>query len=167
MEETIKNLLRMLPGYRGYEAQESRREADQALRIHLTQQYRHEQQALTRLSQRMIVAARLKDAEQIAHINQVLDRFVARLETAPYGYAGWFEHGTIDEHELDQLYLFDAKLADSVPLLREQVTYVESQINVGGEFEEALASLRRFADDLHAYLDARQALLASGKQPTQ
>lgn len=167
MQETIQTLLRKLPGYQGYEAQEFRREADRALRMHLAQQYRSEQQALIQLAQRMVAAGRLDLAEPLTRINQVLERFVARLETAPYGYAGWFDSITIDDTDLDQIYWFDAKLADSIPLLRERITYVETQLNAGEGVAEALASLRSFADDLHRQFDARQEFVAAGKRPAQ
>lgn len=169
LEQTIQNLLQRIPGYTGYAALEQRRDADKTLRMYLAQQYRAERQSLTRLGQQAVAAGRLDVVEQLQRIGQLLDLFIGRLETAPRGYAGWFSEVSIDEADLDRIYQFDAKLADSVPLLRERIGYVAAQVTAGegaGEgVAEALSALRDFVDGLNRQFDAREELLVSGKRP--
>jgi hypothetical protein len=123
------------------------------------------QQALTRLGERVVDAGRLDLAEQIGTVSQALDRFIARLETAPHGYTGWFEQVTIDEAALDQIYEFDATLADQVPLLHEKISHAAAQTPDDQGIGQALEELRDLVDALNIRFDTRKQLLAAGKQP--
>lgn len=167
IQQTIQNLLHNIPGYTGYSASERRREADKVLRSHLADQYRGERQELIRLTQDVVAAGRLAKAEPLDQIIQALDLFIARLETAPRGYAGWFAEVTIDETDLEQIYQFDARLASSVPLLHEQIVYSRSRFTTDEGFDEALDVLREFVDGLNRQFDARQEFLVAGKRPEQ
>ncbi|NJN66231.1 MAG: hypothetical protein HC884_05730 [Chloroflexaceae bacterium] len=169
MRETIKNLLHIIPGYQGYAAREQRRDADQALRDYLAQHYGAERQALMALTRNAVEAGAFGTLEQLEGITQTLDRFIARLESAPRGYTSWFSEARIDESDLDRLYAFDAAMADHLPLLHEQIAAVGQQIAAsepGHEraIDEALTNLRALVDGLHTQFDARQELLAAGKQ---
>ncbi len=165
MRETIKDLLRAIPGYSGYESKENRRDADKVLRTNLAMQYQSEVQALTRLAEKALENGKLGQVERIEGVTQDLNRFIARLESAPRGYAGWFSEVSIDEADLDQIYEFDARLADNVPLLREQIAFTHRQISGSeADFAEALEGLRAFVDGLHGQFDERQEFLARGKQ---
>lgn len=166
MRDTIQNILRAIPGYEGYEAKEKRRDADKVLRTNLAQQYRNEQAALTRLAQKAVDKGRLEYLDRMEEINQSFGHFIARLESAPRGYASWFSDARIEEADLDQIYEFDAKLVDSIPLLQEQITYVQTAYTSGENLEEALDELERFLDGLHTQFNARQEFVAIGKRPS-
>jgi hypothetical protein len=115
--------------------------------------------------QESTASARLMHVERLGKVSQALLLFIARLETAPRGYAGWFGRVQIDQADLDQLYTFDAKLAESLPLLREKLGFVQSQASEGTDLHEALASLHQFVGNLNQQFDARQAFLLQGKRP--
>lgn len=165
LQATIDRLLQRIPGYGGYAAKEQRRDADKALRMHLARQFRAEHEALTRLMQAFTASARLAVVERLGQVSQALLLFIARLETAPRGYASWFERVQIEQADLEQLYSFDAKLADSLPLLREQLGYVQSRADSGSDLPEALAALQQFVGNLNQQFDARQAFLLRGQRP--
>jgi len=167
MRDIIKGLLRVLPGYKGYEEKEKRRESDKILRTHLAQQFSTERDTITRLIQRAVDSGNLEYIARLEENIQILNRFIARLESAPRGYASWFSEAQINESDLDQLYEFDARLADSIPLLREQITHVEKQLQAGEEVDEAVNTLRDFMDGLNRQLDARQEFVALGKRPSE
>lgn len=160
----LQRLLHMIPGYTGYQAMEQRRDADKALRTYLAQQFAGERQSLERLAQQVASRGQIEYSERIEQINQALTLFIARLESAPRGYTGWFDAAPITTTDLDQIYEFDAKLADSVPLLREQLAYAVTTFESGGDFDEALHSLRHFVDNLNIQFDARQSFLARGRR---
>jgi hypothetical protein len=164
-QATIDRLLQRLPGYTGYAAKEQRRNADKALRMHLARQFRAEHQALTRLMQDFTASARLAVVERLGKVSQALLLFIAQLETAPRGYASWFDRVQLDEADLEQHYTLDAKLAESLPLLREQLAFVQSQGSEGTDLQEALASLHQFVDNLNQQFVARQAFLQRGTRP--
>jgi hypothetical protein len=166
MRDTIKDILRIIPGYEGYEAKENRRDADHTLRTTLARKFTEEQQTITQLTKKAVDHARFEYLDRIEEINQALGHFIARLETAPRGYAGWFSEAKIEEADLDQIYEFDAKLADSLPLLREHVGYVEKEFRDGIEIDEALNELEAFVNGLHDQFNAREEFVARGKRPS-
>lgn len=162
-QQRLEDLMQLVPGYAGYRAKEQRRDADKRLRTHLAQQFKGEQQALLRLAQQVAARGRLEYSDDIEAINQTLGYFIARLETAPRGYSGWFDDVHITETDLDQLYEFDAQLADSLPLLREQIGFVATTLDADEGIAEALATLHTFVDDLNRQFDTRQAFVNLGK----
>lgn len=165
MQETLQKLFRLLPGYKGYEAMEHRRDADKILRTQLAGQFREQQETLTRLSQRLVTGGGLRYMDRVDRVSKGLDRFIIKLETAPRGYAGWFEAMKIDVNDLDQLYQFDLHLAERVPLLEEQLTHLETQIAEQGDVDEAITALHGFVDDLNKQLNAREQYTSEGKRP--
>lgn len=165
MRNTIKDILRMLPGYEGYENRENRRDADKTLRMNLARLYKGERETLTRVAQKAVDRGQFDHLDRLEELGQALDQFIARLESVPRGYASWFDQVTIDETDLDQIYEFDARLADSVPLLREQLEYVEKAFNTSDQVDDSLDSLRTFVSGLNRQLDERQEFVALGKRP--
>lgn len=163
MEETLRNLMRMIPGYKGYESREDRREADRVLRTNLAQQFRSEQQTITQLSKKALDRGGLQHMNALEEVNRGLYRYISRLESAPLGYTGLMSKTKIDEAELNQIYEFDAKLADSVPLLREQIAYAEKQLGTDS-FGEAVAALQTFVESLNVQFDERLQFVAAGKE---
>jgi hypothetical protein len=164
MREAIKRILEIVPGYEGYEAKEKRRDADKTLRTTLARQFTSEQQAITRLTQKAVDSGQFACLDRIEDISQQLGFFIARLESAPRGYSGWFDEAQIDEADLDQIYEFDARLADSIPLLREHIEYVEKEFRSGEQFDEALDELSSFINGLNSQFDARQEFVTLGKR---
>jgi septation ring formation regulator EzrA len=165
MRDTIKDILLALPGYKGYEELEHRRESDKVLRMHLAQQYSRERDALTRLTQKAVNMGKIGHLDRIEEIIQMLNRFIGRLESAPRGYASWFSATQITPADLDRIYEFDTQMADNIPLLQEQIGHAEEQLKSGEAFDNALDELKSFVDGLNTQYDARQELLAPGNQP--
>ncbi len=165
MEQWIHNLQRMLPGYKGYEAHETRRDADKMLRVQVAKQFRDQQSDLNRLIQEMTRGGGLRYLDNLDRVSTGIDRFVVKLETAPRGYAGWFEVITINETDLDLLYQFDLQLANNVGLLAERINFVRNQMQEQGDVAAAIAELQSFVDTMNRQLDARTAFTAEGKRP--
>ncbi len=166
LRDRLQALAYQIPGYAGYRAKEQRRDTDKLLRTHLAQQYTGVRQALTRLAQRVASSGRIAYSARIEQIDQALGLFITRLQTAPRGYAGWFSTVKIDEYDLDQIYAFDAGLANGLSPLRERVTFAESAFATekGEGFDNALTELQNFVDGLNAQFDARQAFVTLGKR---
>jgi hypothetical protein len=156
MEQWIRNLQRMLPGYKGYEARETRRDADKMLRVQVAKQFRDQQGDLNRLIQDMTKGGGLRYLDDLDRISTGIDRFVVKLETAPRGYAGWFEVITIDETDLDLLYQFDLRLANSAGLLAERISVVQRQFNEAGDVGAAIAELQSFVAVSYTHLRAHE-----------
>lgn len=163
LQETLKDLMEKIPGYTGYREMEDRRDADYKLRTHLAGEYKAERRKLVQLSQKVVDAKRFDVITKVDEVLQQLDRFISRLETAPRGYSPWFSAQKIDPATLDQLYDFDAKLAEGLAGLRERLGFALTELNPEGKFAEALDALLDFVQELQSQFDARQNFLAMGK----
>ena len=163
---TLQDIARIIPGYAGYIDREKRRDTDKLLREQLASQFGAEQDGLTRLAQQVAADGKIEYSGKIETIQQGLNRFIARLQTAPRGYTGWWEVTQIKKEDLDQLYQYDMNLANGVQQLRDAVGKASAALGSDG-FDAALRSLRDFADNLNRQLDARTSLTGQGKQPTE
>lgn len=158
LQQTIQRLLRRIPGYASYATyatEAARRRAAKATCIRLAHALRAERQALVQLGQQLVARGRLEYTERLDASTQALDHLASRLETLAHTDAGRINapDPTRDPHP-------DDNLASRLPLLREHIGYVASQVEAGAErpdMAEALDALQGFIANLHSWLDRQQA----------
>lgn len=107
---SLEELVRKLPGFKGYFAREDRRAADRLLREHLVRVFEEQRDTFTRLQRDLIEAGRLDVMELVQYIDGKLGAFIDRIRTASQGYAGLFDAIKIREDDLQRLYGFDQAL---------------------------------------------------------
>ncbi len=166
MQQTVQNIAQQIPGYAGYQLKERRRDADKVLRERLANQYETQRDRLTRIMQDATRSGQLEAVADLEHVNQQLQRFIARLKTAPRGYAGWFDAAQIQEADLDQLYQFDSSLASGVDKLQSALDTAATALKKKDGIDDAIAALTDVVGDLNARLDAREEFVAMGKRPS-
>ncbi len=164
LERQIERVANWVPGYAGYRDKERRRDADRALREELAQQYSAQLERLTQAQLRATNKALLDALDDMERAGRKLQRFVDRLRTASYGYAGWFETAAVREPELEQLYAFDQALAAGVQRASAGVDAVAEAVDAGAGVEEAAEALADIADELNHRFDQRRVLIAEGKK---
>jgi hypothetical protein len=155
-----------IPGYRGYQEKEARRDADGTLRRALAADYAEQSQRLTRVQQTLLAARRL---DQLAPVDQAAKRlthFIDRVRTATYGYAGLRDAVQVNERALDQLYQFDLALADGVDAVSANIGAIEQAAGSGGDLGGPLGELNATVQDMQTRFDARADVFQSG-QPTE
>jgi len=84
LQRRILEIALQIPGYLGYEAKERRRDMDMYTRGRLRAQYDELHTTLARIRQKALMA----HAVELENLDQKLLRFIARMQTAPRGYAG-------------------------------------------------------------------------------
>lgn len=166
MQQTIQSIAQQVPGYAGYQSKERRRDADRVLRERLSSQYDTQHDRLTHIMQEVTRSAELGYVADLEHANQQLQRFIARLKTAPRGYAGWFDAAQIQETDLDQLYQFDSSLAAGVDGLASALEAVSTAIKTKNGVPGKIDALSDAVVELNARLDAREEFVALGKRPS-
>ncbi len=166
MQQTIQNIQQQIPGYAGYQSKEHRRDADKVLRERLATQYSAQRDRLNRVMQEIAKSNQLSAVSELEGANLQLQRFIARLQTAPRGYAGWFDAAQIQEADLDQLYQFDSSLASGVDELKAAIDAVTTAVKSGKGSGDTVSRLRETLDALNARLDAREEFVARGKRPS-
>ncbi len=162
LQQQIAEIAQQLPGYAGYQAKERRRDADKLVRMQLAAKYEGQRSRLTRLQQQ----AALEYADKLEHLDQKLQRLIARLSTAPRGYAGWFDAAQIVESDLDQLTQFDSALADGVTLLKTQLDQIAAALKTKKGLDNAVSACADALDALNDQFDQREQFVAMGKKPS-
>ena len=84
IQQRILEIALQIPDYLGYAAKERRREMDRYTRGQLAQKYGEMETYLARVAKK----APLENVVDLDNLNQKLQRLIARLNTAPTGYAG-------------------------------------------------------------------------------
>jgi hypothetical protein len=151
-----------LPGYIGYEAKERRRDMDKYTRNKLGNKYEELHAALARLRSR----ASLDYVADLENLDQKLLRLIARFETAPRGYAGWFDAAQIVEEDLDALTQFDAALARGLTELKTAIDKIATAVRSKQSIDEAVNDCAELLDALNAEWDQREDFVAMGKKPS-
>src|SRR5918911_1177918 len=110
----LHKIASIVPGYDGYVDRERRRDADRLLRTQLARRYTEQRDRLNRVQQSLMRGHHMEHIAEVDRMVGVLQRFIDRLSTAPYGYSGIFDPIKVEATDLDQLYAFDMALADGV-----------------------------------------------------
>ncbi|MFQ6058569.1 MAG: DUF4178 domain-containing protein [Anaerolineae bacterium] len=160
----VQELATSIPGYIGYSQRERRREADKRLRMELARRYDEQRGRLGDLQAQLVREGQLEALDDLERAVMKLQRFIDRLRTASYGYAGWFDAPTIQEEELDQLYTFDQSLAEGVGQVAQGIDGLASALEKGKEIGEVLSRLTATLDGLNTRFDQRRELLSRGKK---
>jgi len=161
LQRRILEIALQIPGYLGYEAKERRRDMDLYTRNRLRAQYDELHTTLARIRQKALMA----HAVELENLDQKLLRFIARMQTAPRGYAGWFDAAQIVEEDLDALTQFDAALVSGVPKLKAAIDKVAAAVKSKQEVDDAIDACAELLDTLNAEFDQREQFLATGKKP--
>src|SRR6476661_8085906 len=132
-QDFLHKIAGIVPGYHGYMDRERRRDADKILRTQLARQYTAQRERLTHVQQDLLSAHRLDLIAQVDREVGALQRFIDRLSTATYGYAGLFDPIKIEAADLDQLYAFDMSLATGVDQVSGAIGAIEAATGSGGE----------------------------------
>jgi hypothetical protein len=144
----LERLGEMIPGFRGFQDRELRREVDKMQREHLAKE-------LGRLKVVTRGKARAYTDEGqlgVLHLFERLDRQLDGLSQAirfsDYGASGFFDVVKIYEPELEKLYQFDLSVVDDLSLLSGDLAAIPlpGKGDAGEAVEQALARLGALED---------------------
>jgi hypothetical protein len=162
IQQRIIEIAQQIPEYVGYQAKERRREADKLVRRQLAAKYDEQRTRLTRLARQ----APLEIVVDLENLDQKLQRLIARLKTAPGGYAGWFDAAQIVEGDLDQMTQFDVNLTEGVAAFSAALDRIASTLKSKKGLTDAIWACAELLDSLNALFDQREQFLAMGKKPS-
>ena len=121
---TLEELVDRIPGFRGYQDRELRREVDRMQREHMAREVEALKVALRKRSSAYTDAGRIQDLTLFDRLDRRLDGLSQRLRFADYGHSGLFDAVKIYEEELEKLYQFDLSLLQDLGELRESLNQV-------------------------------------------
>lgn len=143
-----------IPGFKGYQEKEDRRDADKLLRMHLVGLLSSANEQLSRAQAKLSAEGQFKPITDLNRLNRRLVRIRDRIEHASYGYAGFFDALKIEAAELDRLYEFDVALEQHVAAVVAAAAQVGK--SAADQRAEALSALADALDNVDHVVDQRQ-----------
>jgi len=148
----------IVPGFRGYQLREQRREADKIVRDYIYRSLELSRDDSTRCLQLLSDNKATELIEPMNRLTAKLDRIAERINHASYGYSGFFDPIKIEESELDQMLTYDTQLME---LARKVATVAAS---FRGELEQnKLDNARTMQQDIDGSLAALESAFEQRK----
>ena len=150
----------MIPGFSGYMARETRREADKMLRETVANRYGEQLSRISDLQVQLISSGGIEWVDDLQDAATRLQRFIDMVRTAAYGYAGLFDAIKVNEAELAKLYNFDLALLENAAKVAAAIDNVEA--SVGGEgMPAAVRHLSSVIGEANTAYERRKEVLTS------
>jgi hypothetical protein len=145
LQERLRRLAGMIPGYQGYMDRDARRNADKALRDRIAQRLGDAISQLTDLAGRLSRELKLDNLGEVDRLVGKVRATQARVEHADYGFSGLFDAVHIGEEQLAAVYDHDLGLLQAAE----------------GVIEGAAAAANASEDQARAALSALDAALSA------
>ncbi len=152
----MEQLLRHIPGFRGYLEKSYRRESDALQRQFLADRLQRSKHGLDTYSRQLVDQGKLDQLGQCDRLRAKLDKLISRIRGAMQGYSGIFDLVHINESLLDRVYEHDMSLVQRVETLAEGIEKLASA-TVGPT--EALPALVTQVTDIEQAWDHRTDIL--------
>jgi len=150
----------MIPGFSGYMARETRREADKMLRETVANRYSEQLNRISDLQVQLITSGGIDWVDDLQDAATRLQRFIDMVRTAAYGYSGLFDAVKVNEPELAKLYQFDLALLENAAKVAAAIDNVEA--SVGGEgMPAAVRHLSSVMGEANTAYERRKEVLTS------
>ncbi len=162
IQQTVMNIAQSIPGYLGYQSKDRRRENDRLVRRQLAAKFEDKRVRLGRMMRQAPIDA----VAELENLDQKAQRLIARLNTSPSGYAGWFDAAQIGESDLDQITQSDAQLADGVQQFQAALDRIAAALKTKENIDDAIGAAADLLDQLNQQFDQREQFLAQGKAPS-
>lgn len=150
-----RNLLERLgakiPGYRGFQDRELRRDVDKLQREHLAAELGRLKALLTTRARDFTDAGQLGALAAFGRLDRQLDGLQQAIRFSDYGASGLFDPVKIKEPELERLYAFDLGIVDDLAAVEQAIAAVPAPST--GEAGAAGAALEGVRDRVHALDD--------------
>lgn len=118
----LEKVAALIPGISGYREREGRRESDRRLREFLAGRLEEGRRSVDALRNAATKAGAMEALGAAGRLDAGLQKCVASLRYADYGYSGLFDQVKIREAELDRIYAFDEALVGEVTAIAEAVS---------------------------------------------
>lgn len=120
----LERLMDKIPGFRGFQNRELRREVDKLQREHLAREVGEIKQAVRDKVQEYTDAGQIGALFLFGRMDGRLDGLSQGIRFADYGVSGFFDVVKINEPELDAIYQFDLSLVEDIAALADTVAAI-------------------------------------------
>jgi len=152
----LEKLVAKLPGFKGYKARETRREADKLLRDQLVRLFTEVRERLSGLQLELLGSGQLALVDDLERAVGKLQLLIDRVKMARYGYAGFFDAIKVKEEQLNALYNFDNRLLEQIPALSSAVDKLAAAIPTREGVTERIREIIQLVADLNTQWSHRE-----------
>jgi len=144
----LERLMDKIPGFRGFQDRELRRDVDKLQREHLAKELGQIKNAVRGKAQAYTDAGQIGALYLFGRMDGRLDGLSQAIRFADYGLSGFFDVVKINEPELDAIYQFDLSLVEDVERLAGDVVAIPlpGQGDAQEACNQALAQISTLAD---------------------
>ena len=157
----LGRLLSKVPGFDGYMERSRRREADQILRETIASRLEISRNQLAAVHQELsrdIVKA-MDYAESLGRADTKLMGLIGKVNSAPQGYAGFFDAVKVKEEDLTRVYAFDESMLAYVDEVGVDVSAVEKAARDDGDLDGSIRELDNILREANTTFDSRNEIL--------
>lgn len=135
----------LIPGYRGYQEREGRRECDRQLREQIADKLSEIEKKISALTD----DAELSELAEIEKNRKKINNLKDLIKYSPYGASAFFNDTAIKETELEEIYQMDLDVLDSVEKLESDIeTDIISNLKVSiQKTEESINKRNQYLKD--------------------
>jgi hypothetical protein len=164
-----RNLLERLgakiPGYRGFQDRELRRDVDKLQREHLAADLARIKTALANRARDYTDAGQLAALAAFGRLDRQLDSLQQTIRFSDYGASGLFDPVKINEPELERLYAFDLAIVDDLAAVDHAIAGLPAP--GAGEAAPELDRVRDLVRALDDKWRQRRQVISQAVQPAQ
>ena len=132
----LERLGEKIPGFRGFQDRELRREVDKLQREYLASQITQYKSSLRKVAERYTDAGKIGVLHLFDRLDKRLDGLARAMQFSDYGATGFFDVIKVDEGALEELYQFDLALIEELSGLGDDITGIPAP--AAGDPTEAL-----------------------------
>lgn len=118
----LERLGEKIPGFRGFQDRELRREVDKLQREYLATSIGDLKDTVRDRAQRYTDAGQIGVLDLFGRLDQRLDGLSQAIRFSDYGLTGFFDVEKIGESELEKIYQFDLSLLGEIAVLAESLS---------------------------------------------
>ena len=161
-QDIFKKILSKVPGFKGYFERADRRAADKLLRDLIAERFTSQWNRLSQIQKDLVKGGSIELIDDIESASIKLRTFIDRVNTAAYGYAGFFDAVKVNEEELTKVYQFDLTLLELVDSVTSAIDNLEASINTDGYPAAVRNAVQKTQDCIDAF-NKRTELLKMGQ----
>lgn len=155
----VEDILRRVPGFRGYLEKEYRRASDDLQRDALADRLGRAKRAIDEASRRLVDAGQIDTLPAMDRMRGKLDALIGRIRGAVQGYSGFFDLVRVDEPLLERVYEHDVALMDQAEALALRIEQLPERPDTGDNLGRAGADVMSQIDAMQQRWDQREDML--------
>ena len=151
----LQKLWEKLPGIKGYEKLEDRRDTDKIVRENISKRFSEQWDRISAIEKDLAKGMGIIYLGDLESAALKIRQFADRIKTAAYGYAGLSDAVKVDDIALQQIYDYDLYLFDLADSVKGSVDKLEDSVAANDGIDRAIADLNKVAQECLTALNRR------------